>query len=251
MHFSIHASTTIPWQKKLAPIIQEGLSSIGVASSINTKKGTPILLGPNVHRGLERGEYLQVNRYFVGTHPNAVHETVAIAWNGFNGLGYFCVDEINENRLWEFIFPEDIKPWKDGDEYLLFDQVDNGRSNQTLDSWKKSIKVPYRTRPHISKNPVNMQQDLENVKAALTFNSTAAIECFLYGVPVVAKDTGSPVYASVSQDEETLLRPDRLKVLNYLANCQWTYDEIAKGKWFPRMETRTGRMLHEINPEKI
>ena len=89
---SIKCQPAIPWQRKLAPIIQKGLNKVGVTANINGVEGTPLLLGPNAHRKFEQGDFLQVNRYFIGTNPRDVHENVAISWNGFNGLGYFCLE---------------------------------------------------------------------------------------------------------------------------------------------------------------
>lgn len=251
MPISIKASPHIPWQKKLAPIIAEGLKKRNMSYNINGNEGIPMVLGPNLHKQHEIEPYLQVNRYFVGTKPNAVHETVAISWNGFNGMGQFNIDHINEDRLWKFISPSDIKEWKtDGKDYLLCDQVDNGRSDVSLNDWKRKITVPYRSRPHISRNPPPLVDDLKNVKAVLTFNSTVGVECLLHGIPVVAYDKGNPLYPFVGHTAEDIQYPDRIKVLTLLANCQYTYDEISKGNWFQRLYEPRDSKLYEYT-EKV
>jgi hypothetical protein len=249
--FNILAKSHIAWQRNLAPIIQTGLRSIGIRANINGSGRIPIILGPNMWREYEQEDYLFVNRYFVGTKEGAVNETVAISWNGFNGFGEFCVDNLDYQRLWSFIGQEDIKSWKDGTDYLLFDQVDNGRSKESLASWKDSIKVRYKTRRHISQNPPPLEKDLTNVRAALTFNTTAGIECLMHGIPVVAADLGNPLYSAVGHDIDDIIYPNRLPILHYLANCQWTYNEIQFGKWYERLETRRGPKLNAVNSAEI
>ena len=243
--FSIKACKRIPWQAKLAPILSEGLKKLGVPHNINGDEGVPILLGPNAHRDFEKPPFLQVNRYFIGTGLGAVHETVAISWNGFNGLGQFNIGTIDEDRLWKFIKPQDILPWKTGALYLLFDQVDNGRSDTSLTDWRRNLQFNYRVRNHISRRPPPMEKDLVNVKAGITFNTTAGVECLMKGVPVVAYDKGNPLYAFVGHDIEDIVYPDRVSIFSVLANCQYTYEEIAEGSWFKRLAEPEEGCLYE------
>ena len=247
MKISIKCQKGIPWQRRLAPIIQNGLKKVGVSSNINGMEGIPMLLGPNAHKRFESENFLQVNRYFIGTSPKDVHENVAISWNGFNGLGYFCLQELDYDRLWNYIRKDEILPWSSGTKYLLCDQVDNGRSNISLENWKRRITVPYKSRSHISRNPPPLKTDLQNLKATITFNSTVAIESLLYGVPTVAYDEGSPVYSFVGHKESDIVHPDREKLFHILANCQWHYDEIEQGLWWDRLNTKKGVRLCEYN----
>ena len=97
--YAIHAAPNIPWQKKLAPIIQRGLMRHNIKANIVQDKirtsDVSLILGPNAWKQIEFDgkPFLIFNRKFLGFKPEDVHENVAISWDGFNGNGTFCVNE--------------------------------------------------------------------------------------------------------------------------------------------------------------
>ena len=83
-------------------------------------------------------------------------------------------------------------------------------------------------------------QQLQNVKSAHVLNSTVSTELTVFGVPLVSHDKGDPCYSLRN------MRFKRMKLLNYLAHCQWHYDEINNGKWWEKLKNKKGPKLYEI-----
>lgn len=265
ININIHANPTIPWQTKLAPIIKKGLSKHGINASITGSvthtANLAIILGPNSWKPIENSKkpYIMMNRKFLGFREKDVHENVAISWDGFNGKGTFCVDEIDPKRFWRYIKPDEYEDWKElGTDYLLFKQTDMGRSKKfpSINEWyihvKRSNVSPLRIRPKL--NPEygdhvefrkRFKKDLENVKAGIVLNSTVSTEVLLAGVPVISMDEGDPCYAINSHALNEIKYPDRLSFFQYLAHCQWNYSEIANGDFWAQIYPKRGPRLCE------
>ena len=255
----LHATTVIPWQKRWTQFFVEGFKkhNIDIEVSSSTQKvdcDIAILFGPNRWKNIEKSgiPFIMVNRKFFGKEEHVAGDIVALSWDGFNGEGYHCVKDIDPNRLAKFIDIEnDIKEWQlDGTEYLVCGQADAGRSNLNLKDWYQSINVGNRFRPHPTKAGTVLKplsEDLVNVKAAITLNSTVAVEVLIEGIPVIAMDAGNPLYGNVGHSVNEIRFPERIPMLTHLAHCQWHHSEISNGAFWKQLYPKTGNKLSEFS----
>lgn len=255
MNIAIHASPRVKWQSTCAPLIKRGLKHHGIdaeiVSSPTRVSDVAVILGPNYWKKIENDgkPYIITNRKFVGFDDH-VHTSLAISWNGFNGYGKFCVGDIDENRLRKFLDITKMHPQRKGEYNLLCEQSDVGRSTkyENVQQWYKEVKQscsPLKTR--VKANPEFIGQakwerqfcgEINDVKEAHVLNSTVSVDLLYYGVPVRSWDKGDPCYAGNIENRERLF--------NYLAHCQWTHEEIEKGKWWSKLKYNNGPCLNEI-----
>jgi hypothetical protein len=255
MNIAIHAKQSIPWQKKVALLYQNGLARHGIKAQIvdSPKRISDIalVLGPNFWKQIENDgkPYLMGNRKFVGFGDH-VHTTNAISWDGFNGYGRFCVKDIDETRLSKFLDVIKMHPQRKGKYNLLCEQYDLGRCTKygNVNQWYDEIKKffsPLKVRS--KKNPEKVGHNLweqsfcseiSDVKEAHVLNSTVSVDLLYYGIPVKSWDKGDPCYVGTIENRE--------KLFHYLAHCQWTYDEIENGDWWEQLKSNDGPKLHEI-----
>lgn len=272
MNINIHANPNIPWQKRLCTKIQKGLKKHNLTANISTSQkhtsDIAIILGPNYWKSIERSgkPYIMMNRKFLGYGKNDVHDNVCISWDGFNGRGTFCVEDLELDRLRKYIKPEEFEDWREpGNQYLLCKQTDLGRSTKypSLQRFYHYVKTnspkPVRIRSKVSPEIeykdntkrflIEFKEDLNNVKAAVVLNSTVSVDILLAGIPVISMDEGDPCYAINSHKLNLVVYPDRLPFLSYLAHCQWHYDEIESGKFWDVLYPKRGKMLCEWSYE--
>ena len=268
MKIVIHASPSIEWQGRYANHAAAGLRIHGhnvtiVPGQQPTHCDVTIIMGPNMYQAIERAStpYLMFNRKFVGSDPGVVHSNCAISWNGFNGEGTFCVDEVDPSRLEQYMTPEEIEDWKtDGENVLLIEQSNTGRSNKfrTMNDFYKTVKNKYsgpmsiRRKPQGEENiaPEKVRNGLIKAKAIANLNSTISIESLAAGIPVVSYDKGDPAYAITGRDLNNLTYPDnRLEFFQYLAHCQWQEIEIQSGEFWEQLYPLRGKALSEWNNE--
>jgi hypothetical protein len=258
--YAIHAAPNISWQKKLAPIIQRGLLCHNIKANIVQDKtrvsDVSLILGPNAWKQIESDgkPFLMFNRKFLGFQPQDVHENVAISWDGFNGYGTFCVNEIDEKRLYRYVKEEEILDYRYNAHgvNLLCEQYDLGRCRnwKSINDFYSFVKKRYDNvvvRKKVNPENIGVEewkrqilQQLQNVKSAHVLNSTVSTELTVFGVPLVSHDKGDPCYSLRN------MRFKRMKLLNYLAHCQWHYDEINNGKWWEKLKNKKGPKLYEI-----
>ena len=250
------------WQQKVAPIFQRGLKRHGIDAILTSSKtrvsDVAIILGPNHWKEIEKdkGSYIMANRKFIGFGSH-VHDNLAISWDGFNGRGTFCIDEIDKSRLSKYINIDEMRDIRTGGDVSLYcEQSDHGRCTEfkNIDEWynhiKNTVKNELRFRKKVRQEEKHInhdmkrwnndfEKDLVNVKEAHVLNSTISVELLYFGVPTICYDIGDPSYACKSIN-------DRLGLFHTLANCQWHYDEISNGDWWERMNKKRGPKLHEI-----
>jgi hypothetical protein len=89
-------------------------------------------------------------------------------------------------------------------------------------------------------------EELDNCWAAVTHNSTAAVDAATYGVPVfltsdlcLAWDVGNANFDKI----ENPATPDRTQWLNDLAYANWTIDEVKSGIVWKRFRPHIEQML--------
>lgn len=247
----IHA-TGVPWQNRYLEFFRAGFAAHGIETErCIFDRVTPgdihVLFGPNYWRNCEKKykNYLQVNRKFIGD----VNDDVAIGWNGFNGRGQFCVDELVHDRFENALdrSPIKIHPWRGTGErnFLLLGQADLGRCENypRLAEWYKRMSIQYApARSNFRSWPrgagVSLLSDVQNSGFSVSLNSTVAVETFMLGHPTAVWDKGSPLWSicnPIKSSPEKTPEPHRLAVLEYLANCQYHYTEIQSGQFWQQL----------------
>jgi len=183
--------------------------------------------------------------------------------NGFNGHGDHKIHNIDESRLGKLNI--DIKDWTTKGEYILivsqFGHRDT-RYSMPID-WPDTIIKKlreYTDRPIIFKskagkrrvpsksylnvtvvdNSESLSSLIKSAWAVVVWNSKAAVKSLIEGVPIVvdAPVAISKFMCTSIESIETPYRPedaDRLYFFNWLANAQWSEQEIATGKPFEQL----------------
>ncbi len=263
MKIVIHANQ-IEWQGRYARHAITGLKRHGIHASVtNSPSRQPcdiaILMGPNAWERVERANtpYIMFNRRFVGD-DQSVHTNCAIGWNGFNGRGTFCVDQVDPIRLQKYMPEEKLLPWrKPGNNLILCEQSNVGRATdpkfKTLQTYynhvRQHAKLPviFRKKPvgeeNISFNKVTLELIKANPKALVNLNSTISLDAMMVGIPVISLDAGDPVYPITTHDFSSIMYPDRLPWFQHLAMCQWTEDEIRSGEFWDSLYPKRGPRL--------
>ena len=246
----IHANPAIKWHTRYAEAFRNGFNRQGIKCTITSNSnyvGTgdylPVLLGPNCWKRVEQycdknnKPYLFVNRKFFGTDPKSIDDVVAISYNGFNGRGYFCVDEVTDDRIKQFADPDFLfKDWQEGKFTILCGQYDAGRCPEDhLERFYTDVRLNaenVKFRPHPRKGKQN-DTDLHHARCAAVLNSTVVLDMLCYGIPVVSYDIGSPAFALSSKHiSHKLVYPDRLSFFKYLAHCPWHINELIDGSFW-------------------
>jgi len=268
---TIHAHPR-EWHQRYARALKEGLERHGIIVNITRSQkresDVAVIMGPNYcSKTIERdgGDYIMLNRKFLGFGERDVHDNIAISWNGFNGMGIFCVDQnrMNKSRLEKVLDPREIEHWSlDSDNYLLCHQSNTGRSTRfdDINKWYRHVQRrvhPDRLRIRRKKRMEelgrvefmrSLREDLADVKAIFSLNSTISVEALVLGKGVITNDPTNPCYAVAFSEIGSAIKPfDRTEFLTYLAHCQWHLDEVRNGSFFENMTFGpSGPRLHEI-----
>jgi len=130
-----------------------------------------------------------------------------------NENGYVLI--IPHTPAFEIFYGVDIKKWTDTTIKKL-----NGR--------------PYKIRDKNATTP--LEEDLKSASCVITFNSNAALEAILAGIPAIATSNHSVIKSwnkltmdNVEDCFDKCSALDREKLVNFLSYHQFTLDEIDKG----------------------
>ncbi len=263
MKITIHANNGIRWHKRYAEYFKRGFAKHSIvaevtnAATCDRDTDVAVLFGPNYWKGIERSgqAYLMVNRVLISKQPGHVNDVVAISWDGFNGRGTFCVDDMDGARLNRFITPsKDVAGWrKEGDYLLLCGQADTGRCGRygSVAEWYRYVEnttneqIVFRPHPnHGTRIP--LRTHLQTARTAAVLNSTVAIDALMAGVPTISFDEGNPAHAVSARTIAGTVYPDRLPFFEYLAHCQYFYSEIESGLFWVCLYPKRGRKLYEF-----
>jgi hypothetical protein len=263
---TIHASGSIKWHRKYAQAVKEGFYHQGINANITTSRtresDVSVLMGPNLWKHIENdgGDFIMLNRKFLGFKESDVHDNCAVSWNGFNGMGIFGVNanNLSQNRLDRYLKPEEIEPLSlNHDKFLLCRQHDTGRSEiyNDINKWYRKVHRMVKPGKLKIRNKITLEnvgptefmrslkEDLSDVKAVFSLNSIVSVEALILGKGIITEDKTNPCYAIV---DRLSVRPEFLK---YLAHCQWHIDEIRNGSCFADMIFGPyGPRLHEWTP---
>jgi len=241
----IHA-TSAGWHERYFKFFVQGFARHGILAE-RARCDKPhagdihVLFGPNYWKNCEQQyeNYLIVNRKFIGD----VNDDVAVSWNGFNGRGIFCIDSPQPLRFENAMSrsPIKIRPWKNFDSrnFLLLGQADAGRSENfgLLSDWYTAVRNYYDFASPIYRQWPNgdghtLQQDVDRTGFSVSLNSTVAVETLMLGHPTSAWDVGSPIWSVCSRGYDFKKEPNRAALFEYLANCQFYYQEIQNGDFW-------------------
>lgn len=197
-------------------------------------------------------DYLVMERGYIG---DRMHWT-SLGFNGLNGCAEF-IGNSDDSRGRQFHTL--LQPWVDEREaeyYLICGQVLGDASLAHVDypAWVQSLPkewngLPVLFRPHplgahhfVTDKPKSrgsLEESLRKAKAVWTFNSNSAVDALINGVPAVTADPGSMVYSQTATSiDEALIYPDRTRLLNQLAWCQWTLEELRDGTAWDHVKQR-------------
>jgi hypothetical protein len=139
----------------------------------------------------------------------------------------------------------DLVPFRtDGDETLIFAQRGIGEPGyRSPEMWAESVRGRFggriRQHPGASEPAVSLDDDLARAKQCVTWNSGAALQALMLGVPVwsagpwIGASAARPLAewgAEPKRDEAA-----RLEVFRRLAWGMWTLDEIRTGEPIRRL----------------
>ena len=207
-------------------------------------RGVPVLKG---RLGIDPGERICVlERGYVG---DRFSWTSVSFGGGLNGRGIFR-GPFGDPSRWDENFSEFMQPWqpkKDG-YALILQQVPGDSSIRGVDiesfyaraSQAFSSDMPIKIRPHPNISPKksaeyaaaakrSFAEDLAGARLAVTWNSNAAVDAVLAGVPTIAMDKGSMAWDVTGHDLVKPPSPDREAWSRALAWKQWRREEMESG----------------------
>jgi len=239
---NVHFHATAKHHTRYMTALANGLARRGIQSTINSGFLPADILCvwgfrsiPAAHQGpvlhLEAG-------YINGTSGDYVPDRlrfISTSWNGMHGRAQHT--PVGEVGRWVSLGIE-VHPWRTGGDYaLVIGQHPNDGAcvgydqAKTVDDLVDRSMIPVRFRAHPLIQPtVPLAVDLRDAALCVTWNSTAAVESVIAGVPTVALDAGSIARPVCSHDIlEPPVRCDRVPWLADLAYRQWTEAELANG----------------------
>ena len=244
VHASIHVNPRIAWQVRFAGVAAAGLRAIGAPFAVTQSRerignALPILLGTTFWRGIEAsGTFLLVDRCSFGS-PS---EWVTLVLDGHGRRGDHRTPTVRDGSRWEHHAVE-VHPWRSpvGTRTILCGQTEPYSPRYSnIESWYDLV-GPSCT--HFRRHPASSQplsarcaasalpvaDSWDDVRVAVTLNSSVAIDTVLAGIPTVTMDEAAMAWSVTSHSPSDVITPDRTEWLHWLAWTQWTYDEIREG----------------------
>lgn len=199
----IHHCSDILWHRDRVGLFAEGLMRLGITVELTESRtrisgGPAVLFGTTLFKEIEAspGDWLLVDRACWGD-PDCVR----LGWNG-HGLDadYKVPDPIRDRHI-----PE-VKKHQRGNQIILFGDYDS------IPDYRATHYIPH---PANGTNPTGLPiGDVAQCRYAVVGKSTVAVELMLKGVEVKITDPSNMANRS----------------LEYIANTQWSWDEIQQGK---------------------
>jgi len=180
-----------------------------------------------------------------------IHRSRGYMQLGLNGLNWIPPEAPHDRAEQMGLIPQGTANSKRGDKILICRQKPGDAQHDIpdVDAWmdvvKKQIsklslrKIIDRPHPQVAGSETTLTEDLAESWCMVTYNSTAAYEAMLVGVPVFCSE--SAVYKECASTDFTKIEKPylpaiktRQKFLDRLAWAQWKHEEIATGepvKW--------------------
>lgn len=260
-YIDIIASPSSPHQKQHAEAYGAALDKLGIPYKLiqtqsQSRAANVMCWGWRNGEPLrQRGsDVMVIERGYIG---DRLGKWSSLMMNGLNGRAGFPVTPNDNGARFDQHHSDLYKPWNpDGDYILLIGQVDGDAALQGKDMqrWYESKakeihatgqRVIFRQHPgekarglmrsvkHAEISNRSLDEDIENSRLVVTWNSNTAVDAMLAGKPVVCEDKGSMAWAvscgNTVQQWQTNEPDNRKHWANALAWCQWTIEEIANG----------------------
>lgn len=242
---AIHVNPRIPWHVRFASAAAMGLRSVGVPFAVTQSRerlghSIPILLGTTFWRGIEsNGPFLLVDRCSFGS-PG---KWVSLVLNGHGRRGDHRAPTVRDGSRWEK-YKVEVRPWRhpEGMRTILCGQTEPYSPHYShVESWYDRV-AAFCT--HFRRHPASSQPiatpcaasglpettSWDDVRLAVTLNSSVAVDTVLAGIPTVTMDEAAMAWSVTSHAPSEAVAPDRTEWLHWLAWTQWTYDEIREGQ---------------------
>jgi hypothetical protein len=257
-----------PWE-----VVRDGLARLGYEVSFEVRQPAPaeLLVTWTPWRGTVVDRYGEAHRAAGGTWLVLENGYLRSAYrgdryyclglNGFNGVGDHRAQGSPADRFLDLSRP--ALPWRtSGDHILLIGQNGGADHRYTMPAgWLDDVVerlrcltprpihyLPKRQRPQFFQyrhDNVTLREDslercLEDAWCAVTYNSKAAVEALLSGIPALYDGQNSAIQACVAPGIQLVERPptpNRAQLLADLAYAQWSTAELATGRPFARFLT--------------
>ncbi|HUS98485.1 MAG TPA: hypothetical protein VMX97_17300 [Hyphomicrobiaceae bacterium] len=243
----------MPHQAKWCGAMWAGIAKADVEITTEPSPGDPVITWgwKQARPWRERGHAVLVMEF---GNLGRRHDWCNLGWNGLAGRGVYPAAKDGGAR-WRRHFGDAMKPWRaDGTYTLLIGQCRGDAATAGVDllAWYAEAVTaatgegrPVRFRPHpvevgwgrapeIDGAPTiegSLAETLDQAALAVTWNSGAAVEAVLAGVPTIACDEGSPAWPVASHGlEAARIWPERETWAAAMAWRQWSLEEIASGE---------------------
>ncbi len=195
---------------------------------------------------------------------------ISCGWDGLARRGTYATI-CDAGRRWQRLYLELLQPWREAGEYvLLIGQIPGDESLRYLQmgfpAWAEmqtdallgaGKRVVYRPHPGVATPgspawaPVGaelatgtLQEDLAGARQCVAFNSGAATEAVLAGVPTATFDEGAMAWPVTGHALHERVTPDRTTWAHQLAWTSYSLEELASGfaweilrDWMPARES--------------
>lgn len=194
-------------------------------------------------------DYLVIERGYIGDRMN----WYSLGFNGLNGHAEFVKsDDTRRGESFRLL----VNAWNpEGDYYLICGQVLGDASLTGVDypAWVYSLPTEHQGKPvYFRPHPVgfsyrvkhkilsgDLRTALKGAAQVWIWNSNSGVDALLAGTPVVAFDRGAMCW---DYAEKTLGCPPKAQpvqqMVNELAWCQWTLEEMANGTAWEHLKKR-------------
>lgn len=181
---------------------------------------------------------------------------LSLAWDGLNGLGNFCNDDVPDDR-WRRYWRDSMQPQTTGSGALIIGQVQGDMATLGVDlcGWAQNVSaglsamgVPHLYRPHpeaikrgqrqpkIERDHRQLEDALSACDSVITYNSNVGVLAAMAGKRVTCENDGAMAWGVAGhgwRDDRDL--GDRDEWGRQLAYCQWTPEEVVAGDWWTTM----------------
>lgn len=234
--------------------VYHGLREIGVDARFGNPENADVVVCWGWRRArpwwAQKKHCLVVEHGYFGNR----NQWLSLGWNGLNGYAFFNNSTVPDDR-WLKLWADKVRPWRHSGEYILLcGQVPGDMSLQGRDimsfypymirRMEKEYRLPVVWRPHpvavqkgketripgYKSSAKSLEEDLANAALVACWNSNAAVDAVINGIPAMVMDKGAMAWEVAARDFSQIIRPDLNEWGRKMAYTQWTIEEIKSGE---------------------